>query len=57
VGEYYQEMDRERVRFIVKNMDLLVQSLKNELEGPPEEIATKENVSIGPYLDDYDEIL
>jgi hypothetical protein len=49
-------MDRERVKLIVKNMELLVRSLKQELETIPDEIITKENVSIGPYEGDYDEV-
>lgn len=49
-------MDRERVKLIVKNMELLVRSLKQELEEIPDEITTKENVSIGPYEEDYDEV-
>ena len=49
-------MDRERVKLIVRNMELLVHSLKQELEGIPDEVTTKENVSIGPYEGDYDEV-
>jgi len=49
-------MNQERIRMIVRNMELLVHSLKQELEGLPDEVITKENVSIGPYEQDYDEV-
>lgn len=49
-------MNQERLRLIVRNMELLVNSLKQELESLPESIIEKENVSIGPYEEDYDEV-
>jgi hypothetical protein len=49
-------MDREKVRMIVRNIDLLVHSLKQELESLPDEVTAKEDVTIGPYIGDYDEV-
>jgi len=49
-------MDTEKVRMIVKNMELLVQSLKHEIEGPPMQIAVEENAMVTPFNDDYDEV-
>jgi hypothetical protein len=49
-------MDREKVRMIVRNMELLVQSLKHEVEGPPMHISTEENAMVTPYTEDYDEV-
>jgi hypothetical protein len=49
-------MDREKVRMIVRNMELLVNSLKQELEGPPEEISTEEDAMVTPFTEDYDEV-
>lgn len=44
-------MNKERLKLIVRNMDLLVQSLKEELDDAPE--ISYENIT--PYLDDVDE--
>ena len=44
-------MNKEKVKLIVRNMDLLVQSLKEELNDFPE--ISHQNIS--PYLDDVDE--
>jgi len=45
-------MDKEKIKLIVRNMDLLVQSLKQEIEDFPE-ISYE---SIVPYIeDDVDE--
>jgi hypothetical protein len=44
-------MNAERLKLIVKNMDLLVQSLKEELNDFPE--VSYQNIV--PYLDDVDE--
>ena len=49
-------MDREKVRLIVRNMELLVNSLKQELEGVPEEILTEEDAMVTPFTEDYDEV-
>ncbi len=49
-------MDREKVRMIVRNMELLVQSLKHELEGPPMQLSTEEGAMITPIAEDYDEV-
>lgn len=43
-------MDQEKVKMIVKNMDLLVQALKEELE------VSKPFSYPNPVYDDYDEI-
>jgi hypothetical protein len=50
-------MDREKVRLIVRNMELLVNSLKQELESLPTEILTEENAVVTPFTEDYDEAL
>jgi hypothetical protein len=44
-------MNKERLKLIVRNMDLLVQSLKEELDDIPE--VSYENIT--SYLDDVDE--
>jgi hypothetical protein len=49
-------MDVEKVKLIVKNMELLINSLKQELNSAPEEIIQDENVTITPYEEDYDEV-
>lgn len=46
-------MDREKIKLIVKNMELLVDALKNELLD--DELAP-ENATVVPYQDDYDEV-
>lgn len=47
-------MNKERLKLIVKNMELLVQSLKDELElEQPIEYAQETQVS---YIEDYDEV-
>ena len=47
-------MNKERLKLIVKNLDLLVQSLKEELE--LEEKSDYNYEEITPYLEDYDEV-
>ena len=47
-------MNREKLKLIVKNMELLVQSLKDELE--LEEKPEYNYESITPYIEDYDEV-
>ena len=49
-------MDIEKVRMIVRNMDLLVQSLRQEIEGPPMNISLEEEVMGLPFEGDYDEV-
>jgi hypothetical protein len=44
-------MNKERLKLIVNNLDLLVQSLKEELDDIPE--VSYENIT--SYLDDADE--
>ena len=52
------KMDKEKVRLIIKNMELLLSSLKDELL----EDSTQENKflddfeSSGPPIDDFDEV-
>lgn len=48
-------MNTERVKLIVKNMELLVHSLKQELNSAPEEVIQDEDSIITPYGGDYDE--
>ena len=48
-------MDREKVRMIVRNMELLVQSLRHEIEGPPMQISTEKDAMVTPFIEDYDE--
>lgn len=47
-------MEKERVELIVKNMELLVESLKKELD--LEEKPEFNYDEITPYLEDYDEV-
>jgi|688.fasta_scaffold563459_4 hypothetical protein len=53
-------MDREKVRMIVRNMELLVQSLRHEIEGPPKQLTIEEfqeeNAKATPFTEDYDEV-
>jgi hypothetical protein len=49
-------MDREKVRMIVRNMDLLVRSLREEIEGPPAKIVIEDDAIVTPYSEDYDEV-
>jgi hypothetical protein len=49
-------MNKERLKLIVKNMELLVQSFKDELELELEEIKDYNNQEIVYNIDDYDEI-
>jgi len=49
-------MNKERVSLIVKNLELLVHSLKQELNSAPEEVVSNENSVIIPYDEDYDEV-
>jgi len=47
-------MDSERLKLIVKNMELLVQSLKKEIEDVPISVVSYEDLV--PYIeDDVDE--
>jgi hypothetical protein len=48
-------MNTERVKLIVKNMELLVHSLKQEINSAPEEVVQDESSIIIPYEGDYDE--
>jgi hypothetical protein len=47
-------MNKERLKLIVKNMELLVQSLKDELE--LEETADYNYNEIVSHISDYDEV-
>jgi len=49
-------MDKERVKLIVKNLELLVHSLKQELNSAPGEVIKDEEAVIVPYEEDYDEV-
>lgn len=49
-------MNKERVSLIVKNLELLVHSLKQEINSAPEEVVTNENAVITPYDLEYDEV-
>lgn len=47
-------MDKERLRLIVKNLDLLVQSLKEEIETKDKNEYRYEQIA--PHICDYDEV-
>ena len=47
-------MNKERLKLILKNLELLVQSLKEELE--LEEKPDYNYEEMAPYLEDYDEV-
>jgi hypothetical protein len=49
-------MNKERLKLIVKNMELLVQSFKDELELELEETKDYNDQEIVYNIDDYDEI-
>lgn len=49
-------MDTEKVKLIVKNLELLVHSLKQELNSAPKEVVDDENAITVPYGGDYDEV-
>jgi hypothetical protein len=44
-------MDQEKVKLIIRNMELLLQSLKKEIEEPPEYVYEE----IAPYIQDEDD--
>jgi len=46
-------MNKERVKLIVRNMELLIDALKQELN---EDAPVQEEVSTVPYQEDYDEV-
>ena len=41
---------------IIRNMELLVQSLKHEVEGPAMEISSEDGAIVTPFTEDYDEV-
>jgi hypothetical protein len=47
-------MNKEKLKLIVRNLELLVESLKDELMS--DERSTLNYEEIAPYLDDYDEV-
>ncbi len=49
-------MNKERLKLIVKNMELLVQSLKDELELELEETTDYNYNEIVSHINDYDEV-
>lgn len=50
-------MDKERVKLIIRNMELLIDSLKQELsDNHSVESVPIETVNTVPYVDDYDEV-
>jgi hypothetical protein len=46
-------MDKERVKLIVKNMELLIDALKKEID---DDAIFEEGSIVLPYKDDYDEV-
>lgn len=50
----YPTMEKEKLKLIVKNLELLIDSLKKELDLEEEPKFNYEEVA--PYIDDYDEI-
>jgi hypothetical protein len=51
-------MDKEKVRLIIKNIELLLSSLKEELldEDTQKNKFVEDFESIGPPVDDFDEV-
>ncbi len=47
-------MDRQKLKLIVRNLELLVDSLKDEINS--DEIPQLNYEEIAPYLEDYDEV-
>jgi hypothetical protein len=49
------KMDREKLKLIVRNLELLVDSLKSEVYSDTNSYKTKYE-EVVPYISDYDEI-
>lgn len=49
-------MNRERVKLIIHNMELLIQSLKDELKEDSDNVFEKPNSFIDEYEPDYYEV-
>jgi hypothetical protein len=49
-GDNQNKMDREKVKLIVRNMELLLDALKQEVQDIPE--SQSDYVSAFPYIDD-----
>ena len=49
-------MNTERLNLIVKNLELLVHSLKQEINSAPEEVISDETALTVPYEENYDEV-
>jgi hypothetical protein len=49
-------MDTEKLNLIVRNLELLVHSLKQELNSAPKEVVDDENATTVPFEADYDEV-
>lgn len=46
-------MDKERVKFIIKNIEILVDCLKKEFD---ENNDSEEGINVTPFEEDYDEV-
>ena len=49
-------MDKERLKLIVRNLKLLVDSLESEVYSDVEAYTDHKNYDLGPGVTDYDEI-
>ena len=49
-------MNKERVKLIVKNIELLIDSLKKELNETETEDVGEQIITTIPYVEDYDEV-
>lgn len=47
-------MDRQKLKLIVRNLELLVDSLKDEINSDENPVLNYEEIA--PYLEDYDEV-
>lgn len=48
------KMDRQKLKLIVRNLELLVESLKDEINSDEKQDLNYEEIA--PYLEDYDEV-
>ncbi len=49
-------MDREKLKLIVKNLKLLVDSLESEVYSDPDAYKYETYTQVNPPIDDYDEV-
>jgi hypothetical protein len=53
-GRILYKMDRQKLKLIVRNLELLVDSLKDEINSDENPVLNYEEIA--PYLEEYDEV-